>query len=152
MNRKTIEYAICIEWAAERKVSFFYLMNRCLHNTAHPTDGRIISSHYDGLQVGRDLCGRTGRLTSSPPDRAHGVPLTRVVLLEKPKVEFPFHKVSSWCAGNPKTCVKGSECQGPYLWSWHHRNTEQKSRVSWTEVICVVWKVSLCRGFIKQNA
>lgn len=112
-DRKTIEYAICIECAAERKVSFFYLMNRCLHNTAHPTDGRIISSHYGGLQVGRDRCGRTERLTSSPPDRAHGVPLTHVVLLEKPKVEFPFHKVSSWCAGNPETCVKGSECQGP---------------------------------------
>lgn len=92
---KLLNLLFCIECAAERKVSFSYLMNRCLHNTAHPTDGSIISSHYGGLQVGRDLCGRTERLTSSPPDRAHGVPLTRVVLLEKPKVEFPFHKVSS---------------------------------------------------------
>lgn len=70
-------------------------MNRCLHNTAHPTDGSVISSHYGGLQEGRDLCGRTERLTSSPPDRAHGGPLTRVVLPEKPKVGFPFHEVSS---------------------------------------------------------
>lgn len=85
----------CRESAAERKVSFSYLMNRCLHNTAHPTDGSIISSHYGGLGEGRDLCGRTERLTSSPPDRAHRGPLTRVVLQKKPKVEFPFYQVSS---------------------------------------------------------
>lgn len=88
-------------------------MNRCLHNTAHPADGGVISSHYGGLHGRRDPCGRTERVTSSPPDRAHGGLLTRVVLLEEPKVGFPFHEVSSWCAGNPKTCVRGSECQGP---------------------------------------
>ncbi len=110
---KLLNLPFCVEYAAERKVSFSYLMNRCLHNTAHPTDGSIISSHYGGLQEGRDLCGRTERLTSSPPDRTHGGPLTRVVLPEKPKVGFPFHEVSSWCAGNPETCVKGSGCQGP---------------------------------------
>lgn len=84
-----------MNFCADRKVSFSDLMNRCLHNTAHPTDGRVISSHYGGLEEGRDLCGRTERLTSSPPDRAHEGPLTRVVLLEKPKVGFPFHEVSS---------------------------------------------------------
>lgn len=88
-------------------------MNRCLHNTAHPADGGVISSHYGGLRGRRDPCGRTERITSSPRDRAHGGLLTRVVLLEEPKVGFPFHGVSSWCAGNPETCVKGSECQGP---------------------------------------
>lgn len=79
----------------ETKVSFFSLMNRCLHNTAHPTDGSVISNHYGGLQERRDVCGCTERLTSSPQDRARGGPLTRVVLLEKPKVGFPFHEVSS---------------------------------------------------------
>ncbi|KAM3606579.1 uncharacterized protein V6R79_019156 [Siganus canaliculatus] len=69
----------------QEKVSFYDLMNRCLHNTAHPTDGSVISSHYGGLQEGRDLCGRTERLTSSPPDRAHRGLLTRVVLPEQPK-------------------------------------------------------------------
>lgn len=107
------------------KVSFSYLMNRCLHNTAHPTDGSIISSHYGGLQEARDLCGRTERLTSSPSDRAHRGLLTRVVLHEKPKVEFPFYEVSSWCAGNSETCVKGSECQGPLS---GHSTTETISR------------------------
>lgn len=92
---KLLDEPFCVEHAAERKVSFSYLMNRCLHNTAHPTDGSVISSHYGGLQEGRDLCGRTERLTSSPPDRARGGQLTRVVLPEKPKVGFPFHEVSS---------------------------------------------------------
>lgn len=91
-GRKAFERTV---FCVEGKVSFSYLMNRCLHNTAHPTDGGVISSHYGGLQEGRDLCGRTERLTSSPPDRAHGGPLTRVVLPEKPKVGFPFHEVSS---------------------------------------------------------
>ncbi|KAM7385542.1 hypothetical protein PAMP_001623 [Pampus punctatissimus] len=63
----------------------------CLHNTAHTTDGSVISSHYGGLQEGLDLCGRTERLTSSPPDRAHGGPLTRVVLLEKPKAAMIYY-------------------------------------------------------------
>lgn len=120
-------YRFCVE----RKVSFSYLMNRCLHNTAHPTDGGVISSHYGGLQEGRDLCGRTERLTSSPPDRAHGGPLTRVVLPEKPKVGFPFHEVSSWCAGNPETCVKGSGCQGPL--SGHSGIWTKSRKVQWLE-------------------
>lgn len=114
-----------------REKSFLLLMNRCLHNTAHPTDGSVISSHYGGLQEGRDLCGRTERLTSSPPDRAHGGPLTRVVLLEKPKVGFPFHEVSSWCAGNPETCVRGSECQGPL--SGHSTIGTMSRKVQWLE-------------------
>lgn len=42
-------------------------MNRCPHNTAHPTDGSIISSHYGGPWEGQDLCGRAELLTSSPP-------------------------------------------------------------------------------------
>lgn len=120
-------YRFCVEG----KVSFSYLMNRCLHNTAHPTDGGVISSHYGGLQEGRDLCGRTERLTSSPPDRAHGGPLTRVVLPEKPKVGFPFHEVSSWCAGNPETCVKGSGCQGPL--SGHSSIRTKSRKVQWFE-------------------
>lgn len=70
-------------------------MNRCLHNTAHPADGGVISSHYGGLSGRRDPYGRTERVTSSPPDRAHGGLLTRVVLLEEAKVGFPFHEVSS---------------------------------------------------------
>lgn len=90
-------------------------MNRCLHNTAYPTDGCIISSHYGGLQESWDLCGRTERLTSSPPDRAQGGPRTRVVLQQEPKLDFSFCKVSSQCG------VKGSECQGP--------NHEQHQRV-----------------------
>jgi len=94
-SEKPFSLPFCIEHTEERKVSLAYLMNRCLHNTAHPTDGSIISSHYGGLQEGWDLCGRTERLTSSPPDRGHRGPLTRVVLQEKPKVEFPLYKVSS---------------------------------------------------------
>lgn len=65
-------------------------MNRCLHNTAHPTDGSVISSHYGGPGE-----GRAELTTSSPPDRAHGGPLTRVVLLDEPEVGFPFQEVSS---------------------------------------------------------
>lgn len=70
-------------------------MNRCLHNTAYPTDGCIISSHYGGLQESWNLWGHTERLTSSPPDRAHRGPLTRVVLRDKPKLDFSFYEVSS---------------------------------------------------------
>lgn len=128
-GRKAIERCFMQNMLLREKVSFSDLMNRCLHNTAHPTDGSVISSHYGGLQEGWDLCGRTERLTSSPPDRAHGGPLTRVVLLEKPKVGFPFHEVSSWCAGNPETCVKGSECQGPL--SGHIGTMSRK--VQWLE-------------------
>lgn len=124
-----------IEYTSERKVSFSYLMNRCLHNTAHPTDGSIISSHYGGLREGWDLCGRTERLTSSPPDRAHRGPLTRVVLQAKPKVEFPFYEVSSWCAAKSETCVKGSECQGPLSVTAPYRNNGQKGPVAWMEGI-----------------
>lgn len=52
MEAEKLWMLLYVEYAAEGKVSFSYLMNRCLHNTAHPTDGSVISSHYGGLQEG----------------------------------------------------------------------------------------------------
>lgn len=131
-----------VKYAAVRKVNFSYLMNRCLHNTAHPTDGSVISSHYGGLQEGRDLCGRTERLTSSPPDRARGGPLTRVVLLEEPKVGFPFSRGVILMCWKSRDMCKRIRMSRASLWSQHHRNNEQKGPAAWTEGICIVWKFS----------